>query len=439
MERGVAEAIGIGLIGLGTVGGGVAKLLATHADLYTARLGRPVELRGVLVRDRAKALARNAVDASLVTDDADAFFKRDVEIVVEVAGGVDPVGGYVERALQAGKHVVTANKSLLAQRGPQLFALARKHRVAIAFEASCAGGIPVITALQFGLMANRITALYGILNGTCNYILTQMTRHGRTYAEALAEAQKLGYAEADPTLDVCGADAAQKLSILASLAFGAQVLGDRVACEGIDRLEIADIHFAQELGYDIKLLGLAERTDDGRINVGVRPCFLHVDDLLAEVSGAFNALSIYGDALGHSFYYGAGAGEMPTASAVVSDLLNLASGWYAQAFASMRLTGDLHAPATLLDTADLESRFYLRVNAMDLPGAMAQITRVLADHRISISAAMQHERNAGRFVPVVVLTHESRQGDLLAAVSKVQALDCIEGEPVVIRIVDLPR
>ncbi|MCC6680920.1 MAG: homoserine dehydrogenase [Phycisphaeraceae bacterium] len=433
--------MGIGLIGLGTVGGGVGKLLTEQANLFAQRLGRPVELRRVLVRtqDLAAAKASKLVPAALLTDDAEDFFKQDTAIVVELAGGVNPMRQFVSRALESGRHVVTANKSLLAKHGPELFALARKHNVSIAFEASCAGGIPIIYTLQFSLLSNRVHGLYGILNGTCNYILTQMTRHNQPYDTALDAAQKLGYAEADPTLDVSGADAAQKLSILASLAFGTRIVGEQVPCEGIDKLELADIGFGKEMGYDVKLLGIAERGDDGKVSVGVRPCFLRADDLLADVTGPFNAISVLSDALGHSLYYGAGAGRMPTASAVVSDILNIASGWYPQAFAQLRLTPDLHEPAALLPAEQLVSRFYLRVNAMDLPGTMAQVTTALAEHEISISAVMQHERNEGQHVPVVVITHEVAQGDLNAAMAKIAGLDCIAGRPVVIRIVDLPH
>ncbi len=434
------DTIGIGMIGCGTVGGGVAKMLREQAGLYQRRTGRRIELRRVLVRDVAKARAAGDVDPGLLTDDAEAFFDTEgVSIVAEVAGGLGPIGEYVRRSLQAGKHVVTANKSLLAAEGVELFALAREHGVSIAFEASCAGGIPCVTALMFGLMANRIDGLYGILNGTCNYILTEMTRGGKTYEAALKEAQAAGFAEADPTLDVTGQDAAQKLAILAALAFGVQVPAEQVAVTGVDRLELADIRFGLELGYDVKLLAIAESRPDGRISAAVRPCFVSDEQPLAQVSGAFNALSVFGHAVGHTMYYGPGAGRFPTASAVVSDILNVASGWYPAAFGTMQLTPDRSPQGAFLPSDDGVSRFYLRLTALDVPGVMAKVTTILGEKGISLSAVLQHEAKAGEHVPVVVTTHDARQGDLLDALAKIEALDEIDGEPVMIRIVDLPE
>lgn len=438
------SAIGVGMIGCGTVGTGVAMLLRGEADLYARRLGRPIELRRVLVRDVDKACRATGLDAGRVTADAGAFFDTpDMPIVIEVAGGLEPIGGYVRRALEGGRHVVTANKSLLAAEGPDLFALARRHGASIAFEASCGGGIPCITALQFGLMANRIGGLYGILNGTCNYILTEMTRRGKTYRAALSEAQALGFAEADPTLDVSGQDAAQKLAILASLAFGTRITGGDVSSEGIDALELEDIRFGGELGYDVKLLAIAERQEaddpDAPVSVGVQPCFVSQGELLTRVTGAYNALSVYGHAAGHTLYYGQGAGQMPTASAVVGDLLNLAAGWYPAAFHGLHLAPDLSVPGKLVDPDDLVSRFYLRMHALDVPGVMAKVTRVLGDAGISLSAVLQHESAAGQFVPVVVTTHDARRGDLTRAAARIADLDVIQSAPVVIRIADLPR
>ncbi|MFA9477301.1 homoserine dehydrogenase [Phycisphaerales bacterium AB-hyl4] len=435
-----AKPIGIGMIGCGTVGGGVATLLREQAALYEQRIGRPIELRRVLVRDVEKACRGGEVGRSLVTADAEAFFDTpDVSVVVEVAGGRGVVSDYVRRSLKAGKHVVTANKALLAAEGAELFDLARRHHAAIAFEASCAGGIPCITALKFGLMANRIDGLYGILNGTCNFILTAMSQAGRAYDDVLNEAQEKGYAEADPTLDVSGKDAAQKLAILASLAFGVAVPEDAVGCIGIDNLDLADIRFGAELGYDMKLLAIAERKPgESAVSVGVQPCFIHKHELLAKVEGAFNALSVFGHAVGHTLYYGPGAGRMPTASAVVSDVLNVAAGWYPCAFADMHLTPDRNAAADLVPSDDRVSRYYLRINALDMPGTMAKVTSTLGELNISLSAVLQHESAVGEFVPVVVLTHDAKQGDLFEAVKRIKALDAIADEPVVIRIVDMP-
>ncbi len=436
------KAIGVGMIGCGTVGSGVAMLLRDQAALYQSRVERPLALRRVLVRDVAKARPSAGLPDEAFTDDVDAFFDTpDIDIVVEVAGSVRMLP-LVERAIRAGKHVVTANKSLLAHHGSHLFALARQHGVAIAFEASCGGGIPIITALQFGLMANRIDALYGILNGTCNYILTEMSQKGKDYATALAEAQQAGFAEADPTMDVSGRDAAEKLAILASLAFGVRAVGEDVWSEGIDTLEPADFAFANELGYRIKLLAIAEhRVRDGRsaASLRVHPCFVHANTPLAQVDGPFNALSVYGHAVGHTLYYGRGAGQLPTAGAVVSDLLNVASGWYNQAFAGMNLWCDRHERVEVVDAADLTSRFYIRVNALDKPGVLAKITGILGEVGISLASFLQHESAVGQFVSIVLTTHEARQGAVRQALAAIEQLDAISGRPVSVRIVDLPR
>lgn len=433
------QPINIGMIGCGTVGGGVASLLRDQAAMYAHTLGRPISLRRILVRDVPAAIKRGDAPEELFTDNPDDLFNDEqISIVIEVAGGIEPVGGYVRRALAGGRHVVTANKALLAAQGPELFALAREHGVSIAFEASCAGGVPVVSALLSGLSANEFRGLYGILNGTCNFILTEMATQGKTYDQALADAKRLGYAEADESLDVSGADAAQKLAILASLAFGRRIMGDQVRCIGIDSLEQIDIRHGDELGYDVKLLALAERWPGSPwIALSVRPCFIHKHDLLAKVSGPFNAVSLHGHAVGHVMLYGRGAGRMPTASAVVSDLLSVAGGVYPAQFRQLRMMPDLQEPAQLVEWQDVESRFYLRLNALDVPGTMAKVMRILGDRGISISAVLQHEANSGEMVPVVVVTHVAVQGDLDQAAMEIEKLDAISGKPMIMRIVDL--
>ncbi len=445
MAQTQTPSIGVGLIGCGTVGAGVVALLDKQAALYTHRLGRPLQLRRVLVRDTTKYQAHPGLPQGALTADPDRFFAtHDMPIVVEVAGGGGAVAQHVSRALSMGKHVVTANKAMLAQQGPQLFALARQHQASIAFEASCGGGIPILTALEFGLMANRIDALYGILNGTANFILTAMTQHGQTYDHALRDAQDKGFAEADPTMDVSGRDAAQKLSILASLAFGVRCQDDEVVCEGIDNLDLTDLRFGAELGYGIKLLAIAQRCgepgggSDAAISLRTHPCFIPAGAPLAQVHGAYNALSVYGHAVGHTMYYGPGAGSLPTASAVVSDLLNTASGWYPAAFSSLRLWPDQHQRARVVEPTELASRFYLRFNAMDKPGVLAKLSAILGDAGISISAVLQHEYNAGAFVPMVIVTHRAPEGAVAGALEEIQQLEVIQGQPVRIRIVDLP-
>ena len=429
------------MIGCGTVGQGVVKLLGGHrADWYAQRLGRPLQLRRVLVRDTSAERGVNLAEG-VVGDDPESFFNDpDIDIVVEVAGGVEPVGRYVRRALESGHHVVTANKALLAARGAELFALARAHQVCIAFEASCCGGIPVLAAIKFGLAANRIEAVYGILNGTCNFILTQMSESGAGYDQALAEAQRLGFAEADPTLDVSGADAAQKLAIIASLAFGVSVHESDVTYLGIDTLAGEDVQLGAELGYQIKLLAVARREGDGLL-LRVEPCFLDRREHVAQVREAFNALSVYGHAAGSNMFVGHGAGQMPTASSVVGDLINVAGGWYPHAFRTMRLWPDQHEPAKVLDGAEARSRFYVRVSARDEPGVMAKLTAAFSRRSISISSVLQHEANgrgAPGFVPVVVTTYETTGGAMAEAAREIETLDVIDGDPVCIPIVELP-
>jgi homoserine dehydrogenase len=428
------------MIGFGTVGQGVVKMLDEQAEAYARRLARPIVLRSVLVRN-ASAPREVALPEGVLTDDPDAFFGAEgVSIVVEAAGGLDPIGGYVIRALEAGKHVVTANKALLAARGAELFALARSKGVSIAFEASCGGGMPILEQIKFGLASNRINAVYGILNGTCNYILTQMLENGQSYDDALADAQELGYAEADPELDVNGADAAQKLAIIASLAFGVCVNEKDVSHVGIDGLDGRDIGYGASLGYGVKLLAIGERVGDG-LALGVEPCFISTSSPLTQVRLSYNALSVFGHAVGHSMSYGHGAGQMPTASAMVSDILNVASGWYPHAFEVMRLWPDQQDRAVIVGAESLESRFYLRVNVTDRPGVMAKIVKALGDQEISISAVVQNEGSGDGApgVPVVITTHRARRGSVQQAIAQIGTMDVVHGEPICIRIADLPE
>ena len=438
--------VGVALIGLGTVGSGVAKLIHEMAAAHTRRTGVKIEIKRVLVRDLAKARARKLVSEKLLTTDMESLLATPgVSIVVEAAGGLGMFGP-ITKALQAGKHVVTANKALLAARGPELFATARKAGVSIGFEASCAGGIPIINALQFGLVSNDIIALYGIINGTCNYILTEMTRAGKSYETALKEAQAAGYAEADPTLDVSGRDAAEKLSLLATLAFRHRIDPDEIPCEGIDKLDLADIKFARELGYDIKLLGIAQRESEsgkakGSAQLCVRPVFLRHSLPMAQVHGSFNAVAVYGRTNGHTLYVGRGAGEGPTASAVVSDILNIAAGWYPQAFAAAELwpSAANAAPFKVADPRHFRSRFYLRFNALDKPGTLAKITASLGRKHISISSVLQPEQDLGKYVPVVVVTDQADEYAVRAAIKPIHASAVVTGRTTCIPIVEMPQ
>lgn len=432
------ETIGIGMIGCGTVGQGVVRLLEEQAEVYANRVGATLEIKRILVRDTSRQ-RDVSVDASLMTDDADAFFETPgMSILVEVAGGIEPTLSYIKRALENGMHVVSANKHLLAVHGAEIYSTAREHEQAVAFEASCAGGIPILQALKFGLGANRIDALYGILNGTCNYILSKMTVEGTSYQQALEEAQAAGFAEADPTMDVNGADTAQKLAIIASLAFGVHATEDDVTFEGIENLDLTDIYYGQELGYTVKLLAIGRRVDD-QFTLRVHPCFIHSSDIIAQVQGSFNAMSVFGHAVGHTLYFGRGAGQMPTASAVVGDLLNVASGWYPHAFKHSKIWPDQQVAISPANADEVRTRFYLRVMVKNQPGVMARLTNILAQHTISISAILQHEHEVDGYVPVVVTTDKAPQGDMFSAVQEIGQLDILTGDPVCLRIVDFPN
>jgi homoserine dehydrogenase len=456
--------IGITLLGCGVVGSGVARILAEQRNLIARRTGLTFDIRHVVVRDTAKS--RGCGNVPITTDAHAAIDDPRTQIVVELIGGTTIAGEWLKRALSQGKPVVTANKSLLAAKGRELFTLAKKHNSAISFEASCGGGIPIIQALSHGLIANEISALVGIVNGTCNVILTRMTHNEWTYKQALAEAQKLGYAEADPTMDVSGRDTAQKLAILASLAFNAHVNESDIHVEGIDTLDPQDIRFARELGYVIKLLAIAERAVEGSefrvqgsgnanafssvnpepqtpspipISLRVHPTLVHRDDVLADVSGSFNAISVYGHALGHCLFYGRGAGQMPTASAVVSDIIQTALGTAALAFKQLQIFPDSTSPAGILPFEQLQSRYYLRVLANDQPGVMAQVAAVLGKYRVSISAILQHESAENNFVPIVITTHMSQEGPLQQAIEEINRLPVIQPPAACLRIIDQPK
>jgi homoserine dehydrogenase len=429
------RSIGIALLGCGVVGQGVVRILREQRELLVRRTGITFDIRHVVVRDVSR---QRGIEAPLSTDATAAISDPKVDIVVELVGGTTTAGEYVQQALKLGKPVVTANKSLLSARGPELFSLARKHDTCIAFEASCGGGVPIIEAIMKGLLANRIDALVGIVNGTCNFILTKMTRNGATYADALKEAQAAGFAEADPTMDVTGRDAAQKLALLASLAFNARVDESDLHIEGIDKLQASDIHFAGELGYVIKLLAIAERSTEERISLRVHPTLVHTGDVLAEVSGSFNAISVYGNALGHALFYGRGAGSLPTASAAVSDLLGLSMGTTPAAFKQLRIFPDTTPKARILPFHELASRYYLRVMVKDQPGVIGQVSMLLGQSGISISAIRQQETNDVKNVPIVITTHLASEGGMQTAIKEIDKLPSVSPGTVCLRIIDQP-
>jgi homoserine dehydrogenase len=448
----MSEPLGIALIGCGTVGGGVAAILLEHRERLTSRAGRPLALRRVVVRDAAKARAIPVAAELVGTDAAAAIADPSVHVVVELIGGTTTARTIVLDALAAGKHVVTANKALLAEAGNEVFEAARRAGKAVCFEAAVAGGVPIIRALGESLAANQVTAIQAILNGTSNFILTAMSERGINYADALAEAQKLGYAEADPTLDVDGSDAAHKLAILAQIAFGVAAKPNEIERHGIDTLDAMDIRFADELGYTIKLLAEAWTSETRNLERGtwnedrpasgsrngqavalhVAPVLLRHTDLLAQVRGAYNAIAVHGDLAGETLYQGPGAGRMPTASAVVADLIDLAVGRAQRTFAAAKLWSRESRGFAIEPAERVRSRFYLRLLVADQPGVLADITRLLADERISISSVVQHEAAEGESgpVPLVIVTHYAETGAFKAAIAKMNALTAVAANAV---------
>ena len=439
--------IGIALLGCGIVGGGVVNILQRQREVLRQRTGVDLVLRHVVVKGK-EDYPPNAAELPMSTDANAAIDDEKVDVVVELIGGTGVAFTFVEKALKAGKPVVTANKALLAAKGPELFRLAREKGTCIAFEASAGGGIPIIDALQRGLIANRVDALLGIVNGTCNFILSQMTQKGWSYDQALKEAQAQGFAEANPTMDVSGRDSAQKLAILASLAFNVKVDEADIHLEGIDKLDAADLKFADELGYVVKLLAIAGRAKIGGdaakhqadpVSLRVHPTLVHKSDLLAQVSGSFNAISFFGHALGHALFYGRGAGRMPTASAVVSDILGVALGTTREQFRALNVFVDQTPRANVLPFDQLESRYYLRLTAKDQPGVLAAVTKVLGDQQISLASFLQHEVDGGDAVPLVLTTHQAREGAIQLALQQINALPTITAPCVCLRIIDQPK
>ncbi|HTU90281.1 MAG TPA: homoserine dehydrogenase [Gemmataceae bacterium] len=421
------EPLGIALIGCGTVGSGVARLLREQSERLAVRAGRPLLLRRVVVRDASKPRPIE-LPRELVTTELQAVLRDPhVHVGVELVGGVDWAKQAVLSLLTAGKDVVTANKALLAQHGALVFDTARKQGRTVTFEASVAGGVPIIAALAQCLAANQTQALQGILNGTCNFILTSMTENGQSYADALAEAQRSGYAEADPALDVNGTDAAHKLAILVQVAFGQSVPVDSIDRRGIADLDALDIRFARELGYTIKLL--AETWLSGnQLALHVSPVLLRQQAPLAMVRGAYNAIYVVGDVVGDALFAGQGAGQMPTASAVVADIIDLAVGRAQRTFTTLKLWSGRRNGIQLRPATTVRSRFYLRLFVEDRPGVLADVSRVLAQHQISIASVIQHEMpqdHEGGRVHLVIMTHTALTGAFRAAVADLDHLSCI--------------
>jgi homoserine dehydrogenase len=418
----------VGLLGLGTVGGGTLNVLVKNASEIARRAGREILVTHAAAREyRAEGLL--GLDKVKLTDDAFAVVDNpDVDIVVELIGGYSPARELVMKAIENGKHVVTANKALIALHGNEIFAAAHKKGVTVAFEAAVAGGIPIIKALREGLAANHIEWIAGIINGTGNFILTEMKDKGRDFADVLAEAQALGYAEADPTFDVEGIDAAHKLTILASLAFGIPLQFDKCYTEGISRIEPQDVTYAEQFGYNIKHLGITRRTDAG-IELRVHPTLIPARRLIANVDGVMNAVLVKGDAVGPTLYYGAGAGSLPTASAVVADIIDVTRTLTTDP--ENRVPHLAFQPGELSDQSvasmdDVETAYYLRMTAVDKPGVVAAVAGILADAGISIEAMQQKQPPEGETeVPLVMLTHRVRERQMNQAIAKIEALDAI--------------
>jgi homoserine dehydrogenase len=430
----------VGIVGFGTVGTGVAKILLEEADSIATRTGIRLELAAVVDKDTATP-RKITLPKGLLTQDLDRILKDDtIQVAVESVGGTTVSKEIQLQLLRAGKHIVTANKALLAEHGDQLYNAAVQADRCIGFEASCCGGIPIILALRTGLAANRISALYGILNGTCNYILSKMTQSGAQFKTVLSEAQAKGYAEADPTLDINGTDTAHKLAILAGIAFGGRIGMQDIYIEGIEQIASDDIHYAREMGYIIKLLAIGERTADGAVSLRVHPSLIHEDTPLAAVSGPFNAVSVSGHAVGKTMYYGRGAGMMATASAVVADLIEIGMGNSQRVFRAMPMTTGKQKNIQIKKIQDIECRFYIRLMALDEPGVVAKYGRILANHKISIRGAIQHEgRGPDNTVPVVITTHPTLEQNMFNALDELARLKVIGGRPVCIRIVDIPE
>jgi len=427
----------VAIVGMGTVGTGVARLLVEQSERLTRHAGRRLHLKKVVVRDLTKPRGVK-LPPHVVTDQlSDVTNDPGIQVVAHLVGGLEPARSIMLQLLDSGKDIVTANKALLAEHGQELFDRARELGRSIAFDASVAGGIPIITNISQCFSANQITSLRGILNGTSNFIVSQMEERGTRYADAVAEAQRLGYAEADPTLDVDGTDAAQKLAILAHLAFGARVHWSEIPRVGIDTLDPADLQYAKELGYRIKLLAIAQLT--GLLELHVSPTLVRIGQPLAEVREAYNAISVVGDAVGRVFFHGLGAGQNPTASAVVADIIDTAVGRTQLTFRTLELWSQRKERVSLSDHADVPGRFYLRFTVHDHPGVLADITGILGRHQISIASVIQHEpaeQGNAQVVPLVIMTHWASEGAAQQAMQEINALNCIRANSVRMRVLD---
>mgnify|MGYP001466656541 CR=1 FL=1 len=434
--------INVGLLGLGTVGGGTLTVLRRNASEITRRAGREIRVTMAAVRDLEKARKLAGNELEIVTDPFEVVNNPDIDIVVELIGGYTLSKELVLKAIANGKHVVTANKALLALHGNEIFKAAQDKGVMVAFEAAVAGGIPIIKALREGLTANRIEWIAGIINGTTNFILSEMRDKGLSFDTVLKQAQELGYAEADPTFDIEGIDAAHKLMIMSAIGFGIPMQFDKAYTEGISKLTREDIQYAEELGYRIKLLGITKRTPNG-IELRVHPTLIPTKRLIANVEGVMNAVLVKGDAVGATMYYGRGAGAEPTASAVVADLVDVTRMHTADPehrVPHLAFQPDALSDTPILPISEVRTSYYLRMRAFDKPGVLADLTRILADLEISIDAMIQKEPSEGEEqVNIIMLTHETVEKNIDQAIAKIEALSTIAGKVTRIRLEELEK
>ncbi len=426
--------LSIGILGLGQVGSALYRILTSKKKYFEREVGVRFDVKKIAVKHPARKRKVRVPRELLTSHVREILYDPAIDVVVELMGGTKEAFTCVMEALKSGKHVVTANKALLAERGDEIFELANRQKKWVLFEASVGGGIPVIKALRQGLVANRIDSIYSIINGTTNYILSSMSQKHKDFNEALKEAQAKGYAEADPTLDIEGVDAAHKLAIMLRFGFGGKVRFRDIYSEGISKIRSEDIQFAEEFGYRIKLLALAKHSNDGGIEARVQPTLLPKSHILANVNGSFNAVLIHGDEVGDVLLYGKGAGPEPTASAVVSDLIDIAKhdvGYLKGAKGHMRA---IDKTLKIKSISSILSRYYLRFHIVDQPGMLAKISRVLGAHKISISDVIQRERKAGGVVPLILITHDAHEHDVRTAMRKIDRLHIVRGKSQMLRI-----
>lgn len=430
-----------GLIGFGNIGAGVVRLLQDNADVIRQKTGTGIVLKRIadldITSDRGVT-----VDPALLTNDVNQIFNDpEISIVIELIGGYEPAKTFVLKAIASGKHVVTANKALLALHGDEIYAAAAAKGVEVQYEAAVGGGIPVLSAIKGNLAGNRFNAVFGIMNGTCNYILTRMTQEGADFSDVLQNAKELGYAEPDPTFDIEGTDTAHKLAVLASLCFGTKIDFNAIYTEGITAISGIDIRFAEQFGYRIKLLAIGKRTDDGQLEVRVHPTMIPLHNPLADVNGVFNAIRLTGDFVGPVMFYGRGAGQNPTASAIVGDLVEISrsitAGVQARRAAPLGFLDNAISNLPLKSMEEIVTKFMLRFAALDQPGVLAGIAGALGRHGISIESMVQTARhNGGQAVPIVIMTHEAKEGAIRAALTEIDTHDFICEKSRFIRIED---